>query len=54
MMLRFSLGLEAEAAAVEKAVADTLSAGHRTGDLTQGGEKAVGTTAMTKEIVARI
>ncbi|MCB0011506.1 MAG: 3-isopropylmalate dehydrogenase, partial [Anaerolineales bacterium] len=54
MMLRFSLGLEAEAAAVEKAVADTLSAGHRTGDLAQPGETALGTAAMTQEIVARI
>ena len=54
MMLRFSLGLEAEAANVEQAVFDTLAAGHRTGDLVWGDEKALGTTEMTKEIVSRI
>lgn len=45
MLLRHSLGLEAEAAAVERAVDAVLSAGHRTADLANGGP-SVGTTRM--------
>ena len=54
MMLRFSLGLEAEAANVEKAVSETLTAGHRTGDLAWGDVDTLKTAEMTKEIVGRI
>ena len=46
MLLRHSLGLEAEAAAVEAAVADVLARGHRTADLARPGQPAVGTRAM--------
>ena len=45
MMLRHSLKLSDEAAAIESAVAKVLDAGHRTADIGTGGE-TVGTTAM--------
>ncbi len=50
MLLRYSLGLEAEAAAVEKAVDDTITAGCRTGDI--GGK--LSTQQMADEIIARL
>jgi 3-isopropylmalate dehydrogenase len=50
MMLRWSLKLEAEATAIEKAVAAVLSAGLRTADIAAGGA-ALGTEAMTAAIV---
>jgi 3-isopropylmalate dehydrogenase len=53
MMLRWSLKLEAEAAAIEKAVAAVLSAGLRTADIAAGGT-ALGTEAMTAAIVAAL
>jgi 3-isopropylmalate dehydrogenase len=45
MLLRHSLKLEDEAAAVETAVSDVLNAGHRTPDIARGGE-STGTEAM--------
>jgi 3-isopropylmalate dehydrogenase len=53
MMLRWSLKLEAEAAAIEKAVASVLSAGLRTADIAASGP-ALGTEAMTAAIVAAL
>jgi 3-isopropylmalate dehydrogenase len=50
MLLRYSLGLETEAAAIEKAVYETLSDGCRTRDL--GGE--LSTTQMTEEIIKKL
>ncbi len=50
LLLRHSLGLEREAAVIEKAVDDTISAGCRTGDL--GG--ALSTHQMADEIIARL
>jgi 3-isopropylmalate dehydrogenase len=50
MLLRHSLGLEAEAALIEKAVDETITAGARTADL--GGK--LGTKAMADEILKRI
>jgi len=50
MLLCYSLGLEAEAAAVEKAVDETITAGCRTADL--GGK--LGTRQMADEIIARL
>jgi 3-isopropylmalate dehydrogenase len=50
LLLRYSLKLEAEAAAVERAVDDALAAGCRTADL--GG--ALATVQMTDEIIARL
>lgn len=49
MLLRHSLGLEAEAASIEKAVDATILAGARTADL--GG--SLSTRQMTDEIIAR-
>ncbi|PKO14723.1 MAG: 3-isopropylmalate dehydrogenase [Chloroflexi bacterium HGW-Chloroflexi-10] len=50
MLLRYSLGLETEAAAIEKAVYEALSDGCRTRDL--GGE--LSTTQMTEEIIKKL
>lgn len=54
MMLRHSLGLEAEAKAIEAAVAAVLSDGCRTGDLARPGEPALTTVQMTAAITERI
>jgi 3-isopropylmalate dehydrogenase len=53
MLLRSSLGLAAEAAAVETAVAHTLQAGYRTADIARGGP-AIGTQAMGEQVVAAL
>jgi 3-isopropylmalate dehydrogenase len=45
MMLRHSLGLSAEADAVERAVADVLAAGLRTRDIAQGNDPTVVSTS---------
>jgi len=50
MLLRHSLGLEAEAATIEKAVDETITAGARTGDL--GGK--LSTKQMANEIIQRL
>ena len=50
MLLRHSLGLETEAAAIEKVVDDTITAGARTADL--GGK--LSTTQMADEIIRRL
>ncbi|MEZ6125377.1 MAG: 3-isopropylmalate dehydrogenase [Planctomycetaceae bacterium] len=50
MLLRHSLNLTAEADAVEKAVADTLKASHRTRDI-GGGDKSVSTSRMGDLVV---
>lgn len=49
MLLRWSLGLHAEAEAVETAVAQVLAAGHRTGDIAAGGN-ALGTAEMGDKV----
>jgi len=54
MMLRYSLGMEVEAAAVEQAVDSVLSAGHRTRDLAAPGETALNTAEMAGLIVAQV
>jgi len=46
MLLRYSLGLEAEASAVERAVAAALDDGYRTRDIGEEGQKLVGTREM--------
>ena len=46
LMLRYSLGLEAEATAIEEAVTETLAAGHRSADLAGEGEESLGTEAL--------
>lgn len=56
MMLRYSFQLEAEAAAIEKAVEEVLKAGTLTGDLKPEGERdgAVSTSAMGDAIAAAL
>ena len=54
MMMRYSFGLEKEALAIEKAVADTLKEGIRTADIAGKGENSVSTTQMGDEILRRI
>ena len=46
MMLRYSMALEKEAQAVEKAVLNTLEAGYRTYDIMEEGKTRVGTREM--------
>ena len=53
MMLRHSLGLEAEALAVERAIAGAISDGARTADIAAGGP-SLSTEAMTWEIIERL
>ena len=53
MLLRWSLKLETEAAAIEAAVGKVLSAGLRTADIAAGGP-ALGTRAMTEAILAAL
>jgi len=50
MLLRYSLGLESEAAAIEKAADETITAGCRTADI--GGK--LSTHQMADEIIARL
>lgn len=51
MLLRLSLELEEEAAAIEAAVNTALSNGLRTGDIARQGEAVIGTDAMGSAIV---
>ena len=53
-LLRYSLGLEREARAVEQAVEATLSAGYRTVDLTQGSQDALSTKEITEVIISNL
>ena len=54
MLLRYALGLEEEARAIEEAIGEALESGVRTADLAQDGETKVGTREMAAEIEARI
>ena len=51
MMLRYSFGQAAEADLVERAVADALASGKRTGDIMTPGCEQVGTDGMTKAVL---
>jgi 3-isopropylmalate dehydrogenase len=51
LMLRYSLGLQAEASAIERAVERVIEAGYRTEDLREAGKPVVGTQEMGKLIV---
>ena len=53
MLLRHSLGLEAEASAIEQAVENVLEAGHRTADIADG-ETSLGTEEMTNQVLAAL
>jgi 3-isopropylmalate dehydrogenase len=52
MLLRHSLGLEAEAAAVESAVSHALAAGVRTADIAPPGSSSLGSEAATEAVIA--
>ena len=54
MMLKFSLGLETEAAAVEAAVEDAVSAGVRTADIALAGKATVGSREAGTAVVERL
>ena len=54
LMLRYSLGLTEEAAAVERAVESVLEQGVRTADIAGAGEQAVSTVEMGDRIVEAI
>jgi len=54
MLLRHSLHLENEAAAVERAVESVLNAGHRTKDLARGAEASISTPEMGRLVVAAL
>jgi 3-isopropylmalate dehydrogenase len=54
MLLRHSLGLDAEASAVERAVEAALEAGVRTADVREPGREPVGSAAAGEAVVARI
>jgi 3-isopropylmalate dehydrogenase len=54
MLLRSSLGLDAEAAAVEAAVADAISAGVRTADIAAPGARASTTREAGAAVIARL
>ncbi len=51
MLLRHSLGLEKEAAAVEAAIAEAIAGGARTADIVADGQTRVSTDEMTAEII---
>lgn len=52
MMLRYGFSQDKEADCVEKAVAETLKAGYRTGDIAQAGDTPIGTREMTDRILS--
>jgi 3-isopropylmalate dehydrogenase len=54
LLLRYSLGLEAEAQAVEQAVEGTLAAGARTADIAPRGASYTGTSDFADEILRRL
>ncbi len=54
MMLRYSFNLAAETAAIEEAVENTLSEGHRTPDLAKGDQLFVTTKEMCQRVVDHI
>jgi 3-isopropylmalate dehydrogenase len=54
LLLKHSLGLETEAAALERAADEALAAGARTVDLTVGGAGAAGTRAAADAVISRL
>jgi 3-isopropylmalate dehydrogenase len=54
LLLRHSLGLETEAAAVEAAVSNAIDAGARTADIAEKGRTVLGTTQMGDAILAAL
>ena len=54
MLLDHSLGLEAEATAVETAVVRALAAGARTADMAAAGQKALGSAAVGDRVIQHL
>jgi 3-isopropylmalate dehydrogenase len=54
MLLRYSLKLDSEADAIERAVDRTLEKGNRTADLRPSGKPALGTIAMTECVISEM
>ena len=54
MLLRHSLKLEDEANAIERAVDELLSEGCRSADIAREGERVLGTSEMTEQVVKRV
>ena len=54
LLLRHSLGLEQEAAAIERAVSQVLDEGYRTGDIFSAGCMKVGCTQMGDLVAERV
>ena len=55
MLLRHSLGLAAEADAIDRAIGDTLVAGHRTADLViEEAQTQIGGAAMAQQVLDRL
>ena len=54
LLLRHSLGLEAEAAAIETAVEAAIAGGARTADIAERGAASIGTAAMGDAVLARL
>ncbi len=54
MLLRYSLGLETEAKAVEAAVEAVLASGARTADIAPRGTQYVSTTEFTQAVIAQL
>jgi 3-isopropylmalate dehydrogenase len=54
LLLRYSLGLESEAVAIERAVEDAVSAGVRTADIAAPGQTPVGSHAAGSAVVERL
>lgn len=54
MLLRYSLGLEAEAQAVESALEQTLAAGARTADISPRGGSFISTDEFAEEVLAHL
>ena len=54
LLLRHSLGLAAEAMALEQAVADALAAGVRTADLVRGAGRASSTREAGEAVLSRL
>ena len=54
MMMRHSLGLDAEATAVEQAVEGVLAEGYRTADIGADGGEVIDTARMGSVIAGRV
>jgi 3-isopropylmalate dehydrogenase len=54
LMLRYSMSLGTEAAAIENAVSQVLNEGYRTADIAEGSSDYLSTTAMGSEILRRL